>query len=197
LINTAPLRFLREYTRGGGFQASDTNQLISNLKKSVERRNQADYRYKIQAIGIAGRELRAVLSEEWLTSATLVPIPPSACRNDPLHDDRMTSVIRILSRELEVDVRELIVQRESAIPAHLSGDYRPRVNDILANYQIDENLSEPPPTSIGLFDDILTAGSHFRAAKLLLQQRFGNIPVVGIFIARRIFPQEQGAPAPV
>jgi len=27
------------------------------------------------------------------------------------------------------------------------------------------------------FDDILTAGSHFRAAKLLLQQRFGNIPV--------------------
>jgi predicted amidophosphoribosyltransferase len=179
--------FLREYTRGGGYQASATNQLISNLKKSVERRGQRDYRYKGEAIEIAGRELRAALGEDWLRSATLVPIPPSARRADPLYDDRMTLVIQVLGRGLQVDVRELLLQRESVCPAHLSGDDRPRVMDILENYEIDESLADPPPTSIGLFDDILTAGSHFRAAKLLLQQRFGEIPVVGIFIARRIF----------
>jgi predicted amidophosphoribosyltransferase len=179
--------FLREYTRGGGFQASETNQLIANLKKSVERRDQRDYRYKEQAIEVAGRELRASLRENWLRTATLVPIPPSANRDDPLYDDRIIRVIRALTRGLEVDVRELIVQRESIVPAHLRGDYRPRVPEIFENYEIDESIADPAPTRIGLFDDILTAGSHFRAAKLLLQQRFGEIPVVGIFIARRIF----------
>lgn len=88
-------------------------------------------------------------------------------------------------------MRELIVQQTSTVPAHLSGEYRPRVSEILENYAIDERLAEPSPTAVGLFDDILTAGSHFKAAKVLLQQRFGDIPVVGIFIARRIFPAEQ------
>jgi predicted amidophosphoribosyltransferase len=182
--------FLREYTRGGGYQASDTNQLISNLKKSADRRGQRDYRYKEQAIEIAGRELRAALRAGWLTAATLVPIPPSASRDDPLYDDRMTRVIQTMARGLQVDVRELVTQRATTDPTHLSGDYRPRIAEILENYEIDESLAEPPPNSIGLFDDILTAGSHFRAAKLLLQQRFGDVPVVGIFIARRVFPPE-------
>jgi predicted amidophosphoribosyltransferase len=182
--------FCASTTRCGGYQASETNQLISNLKKSTERHGQSDYRYKQQAIEIAGRELRATIREEWLRKSTLVPIPPSASRNDPLYDDRMTKVIQTMTRCLQVDVRELIIQRESTTPAHLSGDYRPRVAEILANHEINESLAEPSPNSIGLFDDILTAGSHFRVAKLLLQQRFGDIPVVGIFIARRIFPAE-------
>lgn len=109
----------------------------------------------------------------------------------------MTRVIRTMTRGLQVDVRELIVQRESTTPAHLSGDYRPRVAEILENYEIDESLIEPPPNSIGLFDDILTAGSHFRAAKLLLQQRFGDIPVVGIFIARRVLPPDNNPALPI
>jgi predicted amidophosphoribosyltransferase len=189
--------FLREYTRGGGYQASDTNQLITNLKKSTERRGQRDYRYKQQAIEIAGRELGAALKEDWLKAATLVPIPPSASREDPLYDDRMTKVIRTMTLGLQVDVRELIVQRESTAPAHLSGDYRPRVAEIFENYEIDQSHTDPPPNIVGLFDDILTAGSHFRAAKLLLQQRFGDIPVVGIFIARRVFPPRNDPALPI
>ncbi len=183
--------FLREYTKGGGYQASSSNQLIANLKKSVERRGQRDYRYKEAAIESAGVELRSALREEWLRAATLVPIPPSATCSNPLYDDRMTRVLRCTTSGLQVDLRELILQQTSTVPAHLSGDYRPRVAEILENYAIDERLAEPPPTAVGLFDDILTAGSHFRAAKLLLQRRFGDIPVVGIFIARRIFPTEQ------
>lgn len=183
--------FLREYTRGVGYQASDTNQLIANLKKSTERRGQRDYRYKQQAIEIAGREFRSALNPEWLRTATLVPIPPSSNRDDPRYDHRITQVIQVVTSGLQADIRELIMQRESTIPAHLSGNYRPTVAEILENYAIDETLTEPTPNRIGVFDDILTAGSHFRATKLLLQQRFGAIPVVGIFVARRIFPREQ------
>jgi hypothetical protein len=75
--------FLREYTSGRGYQASATNQLILNLKKPVEKRGQRDYRYKLQAIELAGRELQAALQEDWLKTATLVPIPPSAQKADP------------------------------------------------------------------------------------------------------------------
>jgi len=42
------------------------------------------------------------------------------------------------------------------------------------------------PKHIGLFDDVITAGSHFRAAKDLLQDRFPEAKIVGIFVARRV-----------
>ena len=100
----------------------------------------------------------------------------------------MTQVIRALTRGIpNPDIRELISHRESMTAAHLSGDYSPSVAEILANYDIDEALTEPPPKVIVLFDDILTAGSHFKAAKLALSKRFPSVRIVGVFIARRIF----------
>jgi predicted amidophosphoribosyltransferase len=156
----------------------------------VERSGRPEYFYKGQAIQSAGNELRTALNDEWLNIATLVPIPPSACRDDPMYDDRMTQVLRVMVRDLRADIRELIRHRQSVVPAHVSGDYRPRVQEIFENYEIDETLTDPAPTSIGLFDDILTAGSHFRAAKLLLQERFPDVPVIGVFVARRVFPPD-------
>ena len=82
---------------------------------------------------------------------------------------------------------ELIVARESMTPAHLS-NVRPTVTELMDNYEIDEAIADPPPTIIGLFDDLLTAGSHFRAARNVLSARFPRVPIIGIFIARRAFP---------
>jgi hypothetical protein len=90
---------------------------------------------------------------------------------------------------MQVDFRELIVQVRTVAAAHRSGDSRPSVVEILENYEIDESLAVPEPTTVALFDDILTAGSHFKAAKRLLSNRFPEVRVVGIFVARRIFPQ--------
>jgi len=181
--------YLFEWTKGGGYGASATNQLISNLKKGVHRRGFADYRYKEEAIERAGHCLGQVLNRKWLGKATLVPIPPSACKADPKYDNRMMLVLEAMTRGIVgTDIRELIVQRESMTPAHASGRYRPTVPEIMENYDIDEALIEPCPVVIGLFDDILTAGSHFRAAKLVLLHRFPGVSIVGIFLARRIFP---------
>jgi hypothetical protein len=182
--------YLLEWTKGGGYSASATNQLITNLKKGVERRGQRDYYYKEQAIETAAYNLRNAINDEWLKQATLVPIPPSSCKTDPSYDDRMTTVLRRMTRGIPApDIRELIIQPESRVPAHLSGDYRPSVAEIAENYEIDESLCDPDPTVIGIFDDILTAGSHFKAAKLILSERFPGCAIVGVFIARRIFPQ--------
>lgn len=178
--------YLREYTSGSGYQASDTNQLIANLKKGIDRRGRPEYAYKAYAIDTAARELRANLNPDWLRQATLVPVPPSSSRVDILYDDRMTQLLRRVVADVQGDVRELVVTRASVTPAHLT-NVRPTVDELIANYEIDEALSNPEPTLIAICDDVLTAGSHFKAVKHVLAARFARASIIGIFIARRIF----------
>jgi predicted amidophosphoribosyltransferase len=59
-------------------------------------------------------------------------------------------------------------------------------DQIAAGYQIDENLCEPAPNTIALFDDVITTGAHFVAARRVLQVRFPQARVFGFFIARRV-----------
>ncbi len=179
--------YLREYTSGQGYGHSETNDLISNFKKKPDRRGRPEYRYKEQAIWTLADELRgANLNRDWFAKATLVPIPPSKVRGHPLHDDRMLQVVRRFSVGTGYDVRELIVQRDNMEAAHESAR-RPTPFELEANYYVEESLASPHPTAIALFDDVLTTGSHFRAAKRLLRTRFPDVRVVGIFVARRVF----------
>ena len=46
------------------------------------------------------------------------------------------------------------------------------------------SITSPPPRALGLFDDVLTTGAHFKAAQRVLQHRFPGIPIAGIFPAR-------------
>ena len=114
-----------------------------------------------------------------------MPVPPSKARGHPLHDDRMLRVLQSLGEGLNLDIRELVVQRESMSAAH-EADGRPRPPEIAANYSIDENLAAPTPERFGVFDDLLTTGSHFKAMRMVLEARFPDVPVTGIFIARRV-----------
>ena len=97
--------FIGEYTSGAGFRHSETNQLIFNLKKGVNRRGKTDWRYKDGAIRQAGRALEAVLNERALNECTFVPIPPSKARGDPDYDDRMVRVLREIRPQRPVDAR--------------------------------------------------------------------------------------------
>ncbi|MXZ24438.1 MAG: hypothetical protein F4Y80_06130 [Caldilineaceae bacterium SB0665_bin_21] len=53
-----------------------------------------------------------------LVSLTLVPIPPSKAKADPLHDERLTRMLNAIRPEPMLDIRELIVQTESTEPVH-------------------------------------------------------------------------------
>jgi hypothetical protein len=79
-----------------------------------------------------------------------------------------------------------IADRFAADPHALPSDF----DDLRRIYRIDEQIAEPEPKAIGIIDDVLTAGSHFRAMKDLLLARFPNVPITGIFIARRVFPND-------
>lgn len=171
-----------EYTAGEGHAYSETNQLIHNFKKSVDKRGTAQWKYKERAILQAAAIFRAAIKED--AQVTLVPIPPSKARSDPLYDDRMLQLLQAVCNGRYTDIRELVVQRQSLAAAHLS-DTRPTPDDLVANYRLDESLAEPVPQTIFVVDDVLTTGCHFKAVKHVLERRFPQARIVGLFIARR------------
>ena len=176
--------FVFEYTSGQGYAFSATNNLISNLKKKPTAKGQY---YKEQAIGRAAAVLRETLNPAWLSAATLVPVPPSKAPGHADYDPRMERICR--SIRPGIDVRCLVQQTTSIVAAHEAGPgERPSVEDLLAIYSINETLTDPAPNAIGIVDDVLTAGTHYRATQMVLHSRFPNIPIVGIFVARRVFP---------
>jgi hypothetical protein len=175
--------YIGEYTAGRGFSHSSTNQLILNLKKSLDRRGLPEWPYKEAAIRQAAAALRDSLNPEFLASATFVPVPPSRVNGDPLYDDRVTQVIRLLGGH--IDARELVVQTESMHDAHTAVD-RPGPGNLYDNYRIEGSLIEPNPSQIAVVDDVLTTGAHFKAMKKILQETYPNVRVVGLFLARRV-----------
>jgi hypothetical protein len=96
-----------------------------------------------------------------------------------------------MARTMPLDIRELILQRESTEADH-GRDRRRSPDEIADNDHLDESLTEPTPTVIGICDDVLTNGSHFKAMQKVLRLRFPEVPLVVIFIARRVpQPDEQ------
>jgi len=141
-----------------------------------------EWPYKAQAIRQAATTLRASLNPEFLRSATFVPVPPSRIVGDPLYDDRMTQVVRLL--DPTVDARELVYQAEGMHDAHSAAN-RPGPALLYENYRIQEALLDPVPAGIAIVDDVLTTGAHFKAMKRILRETYG-VSVVGIFLARRV-----------
>jgi hypothetical protein len=177
--------FLGEYTARKGFSFSATNQLILNFKKSVDRRGRPEWQHKERAIREVGQAFAGAIKAAWLAGVTLVPIPPSKEKNDPLYDDRMLRMLRAIPAAQPLDIRELLGQLQTMEAAH-DADVRPGPDQIAAGYQIDENLCAPAPKIIALFDDVITTGAHFVAGRRVLQARFPQATILGFFIARRV-----------
>lgn len=177
--------FLGEYTARKGFAFSVTNQLVLNFKKSMDKRGTSQWRYKDRAIGEAAAAFQTAMPGDWLNTATLVPMPPSKAKTDPLYDDRLLRMLQAIRPQPPLDIRELLLQRLSTEAAH-DQENRPRPEDIEANYTIDERLRNPVPQAVGLFDDVLTTGAHYRAASNVLQRAYPGVRIIGLFIARRV-----------
>lgn len=177
--------FFGEYTARKGWSFSATNQLISNFKIGLEHRTAYRWRYKQQAIKSVAEGFGEALNPKWLEIATLVPVPPSKCRAHPLYDDRIARMLEAIPSAVKLDIRELILQVDEREAAH-DAECRPRPDDHLRNYRINEALTKPKPTQIGIFDDMLVTGSSFKACQQLLAGRFPGAPICGLFIARRV-----------
>jgi len=176
-----------EYTARKAFDHSAANSFIKNFKKKPSLKGTYQWRHKLTAIREAAETLSRDLPPEWLRKSTFVPIPPSKSREHPEYDDRMTKVLMTLAN---ADVRELVYQVESMDETHGSAD-RHSIDDLVANYRIDEDHANPEPTHIVIVDDMMTAGAHYRAMHRILKRRFPNVPISGVFLARRIFATDE------
>lgn len=177
---------LFEYTSRKRYDFSATNNLISNLKKKPSTAHLPSYKYKGKAIEQCSAALREVLNPKWLNTGTLIPIPCSKANNHADYDDRIERICRGISSA--VDVRSIVRQTASTTASHEAEDGdRLTVDDLLAVYQIDEAVASPIPKSIAIVDDVITAGTHYRAMHTVLTARYPKVPIYGIFIARRVF----------
>jgi predicted amidophosphoribosyltransferase len=185
---TDSCHFFGEYTAQKGYSHSPCNQLIVNFKHDPQKRVTSPYafRYKVQAIADVSRALASVFRPEHISSPTFVPVPPSKAKNDPAYDDRCVQTLRQMANYTSspIDVRELVIQTASTDASHGS-DNRLGPSDLIPIYAIDEGLAFPSPTSVVIFDDVLTTGAHFKAMQHVLSHRFPGVPIYGIFIARR------------
>lgn len=181
--------YFMDYTSHAGFGYSASNDLIQNFKKPVNRKHLLEYKYKISAIDEISRMLIESLQPPpagWL----LVPIPPSKIKTNPLYDDRLIQCLQRFCQD-SADMRELLISKRDMIASHESSS-RPSINEIIDNLTIDERLCDDIPNNIALFDDVLTTGAHYKAAKSILESRFSVQNIIGIFIARRrILPKEE------
>lgn len=178
--------FLYEYTSGRDYTFSATNNLINNLKKKPTA-SRAQLGYKAVAVTDCGATIREALNPKWLDIATVVPVPGSKALDHPDFDNRMEQVARLIRPG--VDVRNLVIQGRSTNAAHEVGvGDRVTVQELLELYAINEAIVAPLPRAIGILDDVLTAGTHFRAMKIKLTERFPGVPITGLFVARRVFP---------
>jgi hypothetical protein len=184
--------FLREYLPGVGWSGGETNQLISNLKKSPLRCGLPDWHYKGEAIAQCAKELRAAVAPAWLDATTIVPMPPSKCRGHAEYDDRMIQVASALIQGSQGKTCELLRQHQSADASHTS-KARQEVLGLVSNFYIDENIAPDALESIAVLDDVLTVGRHFRAARTVLQRRYPTTPIIGLFVARRKIVNDQAA----
>lgn len=172
--------FLYEYTAGLGWRGGATNQLIHNLQK---KKGDNGYRYKSIAINDCAKALSATMHQDWTANTVSVPVPPSKIKTDPMYDDRIAQVCRAIRNPSELKVCELIEQIEST--ESFKGGHRLKPAELRANYRFNEELLDGLPKEIGIVDDVLTTGSHFRALKDMIIERRPGTRVVGFFIARR------------
>ena len=176
-------RFLFEYKAGD--RTDPGYSRIGNLKKEPSRKkNPMEWRYKTAEIQRCVQELRQALGSEFLSSTTWVPIPPSKLKSHREYDDRLMQILTGLS----VDIREVVLQIADTEPVH-DGSASRHPDKLLENYKVDTDRLNPTPEAIVIFDDMLTTGGHFNAVQRLLEVYYPKVPIEGIFIARRIFPE--------
>lgn len=176
--------FFGEYTSRCGFSFSETNQLIANFKKPISTRGTQQWRYKQQAIRQVAELFIGIAPKNELSGYIFVPAPPSAAPTDPSYDDRMYQALT--STPNYFDVKKIICQLKNRNPSHKCVDgHRPKIEDLISAYGIDETFSDVNPKAFVICDDVITNGTTFKAMQYVLRTKFPMVPMVGIFVARR------------
>jgi len=183
--------FIGEYTAGRDYTASDINQVIKNIKinPSVRTNNPTRWPYKERDIKKVASWFNSQLTQEGVDKITFVPIPPSKSKTDPEYDDRMLQICwKMLDGFSNAEVTELLTQEHSMVAAHENPGHRPDPDTLIANYRTNWHPGYHPREIVMLVDDVITEGAHFATCRRVIEHHFPQSRVVGLFVARRVYP---------
>ncbi len=173
--------YAREYTPGGGYTASEANDLIQNFKKPMDREGKPEWRYKDNAI----RRFALELSQLDFTGTIVTCVPSSKCKTDPLYDNRMEKTFGYLRQHQPSIVIEYPFELRATITAaHLGG---PRDADSFYGGLNWVGLQTTPVNNVILIDDVVTTGSKFKACKRMILEHHPNASVFGVFWGRTVW----------
>lgn len=176
--------YAREYIPGGGYAASEANDLVQNFKKPMDRQGRSEWRYK----DIAIRRFAADLSQLDFTGCVVTSVPSSKCKTDPMYDDRMEKTFSYLKEHHPTVVIEHPFElRATVTAAHLGG-----TRDADSFYRqlnwVGFSNRTTLVSNVVVVDDVITSGGHFKACKRSILEHHPNASVFGVFWARSVHP---------
>jgi hypothetical protein len=182
--------FFGEYFAGKGYQGGGTNQLVFNFKTlpSIARTIPARRSYKESAIATVATGLREVLGRDQIERLTFMPIPPSKIPDHPDYDDRLTRALTMGCAGFDSDIRVLLRRLASTESDHRTGArLTPEALHSLLELDSAAVAAKPLREGIVLFDDVITTGKSFKCCERRLREVIpATIPIIGLFVARRI-----------
>jgi predicted amidophosphoribosyltransferase len=152
--------------------------------------NVARRSYKEHAIETVATGLRKAMTQENAERMTWVPMPPSKVLGHPDHDDRLTRIMAKAFNDYDADIRPLLRQTSSTEADHNAAS-RLTPDALYALTEVDRSVLNACPVRqvIVLFDDVLTTRKHFKCCERRLRETVAtDVPIIGVFIARRILP---------
>ncbi len=182
---------LAEYRPGTGCRASWVKRLIADLKcpPRIAASDPRRGRYKQRAIAAIAAALRRCVSQRSVERSTWVPIPPSRANCEPDYDDRLIRILQTAFHGYDLDLRVLLRQALST-PADHAQSRRSSLDSLYRVIRFDWQALEARPLRerIVLFDDVLTTGKHYKCCERRLREALPDIPIGGLFVARRVLP---------
>ena len=180
--------FFGEYSARKGRSFGDTNELVVNLSLPVKFRNTPKWPRKERAIQKVAQMFSAAFAPDRIAEVTFVPLPPVQHKDHPDYDDRMRAVVRAMGTGLDVrELIEMVPAREIVEVTSL----RVGPDVLFAHMRVVPELAEPIPVAIFLVADVLVTGANFVAGKRRLQQMLPDVPVVGLFAARKLLETDE------
>ena len=171
--------FAREYTPGAGFTESETNDLIVNIKKPVDRKGKREWCWKEDAIKRFAKELSQLLDGNY----TVTCVPSSKAKNDPLYDSRIEDTLHLLRQNNpKICIEYPIVRTKSVLAKHKGGVRDPNIecNSLeWVGFQKDHS-------QIIIVDDVITSGAGFKTCQRIILENISSMQVIGVFWARSI-----------
>ena len=179
--------FAREYMSHGRFDFSEANQLISNFKKTVDRKGKYEWKYKERAIRQFAEELTNLLSGfDGTETIFLSHVPTSKHLDDPEYDNRFEATLSRVESNLDfIQCIAPITRTETVIAAHQSGGNRPTIEEHLRTlaWTGDRTLAG----TLILVDDVITAGNSFSACQRLINTNAPRLGLAGVFWTKTVW----------